>query len=271
MIITSAQNPLLQDVRKAAASGSFTEDGLVVAEGPRLLEEALRGTWSIEQVLTTVEARSRWSNLLERVNTEIVEVSDRAFRAVSAIENSQGLLALLRPRKWNWNELPERGGLLVILDAIQDPGNAGTIVRSAEAFGASGVVLLKGSVRISNGKFLRGTAGSLFRLPYFDDLLFGQLRSQLIVKGLALYALSARAGRHLLETDLTGNCALVIGNEGTGVCAAIMESATAIRIPAANVESLNAGVAGSIALFEAMRQRQGERGRAREEAAYESF
>ena len=265
-MITSPQNRLLLEVRRAATSGSFTEDGLVVAEGPHLLEEALRGSWSIEQVLTTVEGRSRWSNLIEQVDAETVDVSDRAFRAVSAIENSQGLLALLRPRKCRFEDLPERGGLLVVLDAIQDPGNAGTIVRSAEAFGASGVVLLKGSVRVSNGKFLRGTAGSLFRLPYFDDLSFEQLHSQLTVKGLALYALSSRTGLDLLETDFTGSCALVIGNEGTGVCAAIMESATVIRIPTANVESLNAGVAGSIALFEAMRQRQ-----ATKETVYESF
>ncbi len=271
MIITSPQNPLLQEVRRAAASGSLTEGGLVVAEGPRLLEEALRGSWTIEQVLTTVEGRSRWSNLISRVDAETVEISDRAFHSVSATENSQGVLTLLRPRKWSWDELPDRGMLLIVLDAIQDPGNAGTIVRSAEAFGATGVVLLKGSVRISNGKFLRGTAGSLFRLPYFDDLFFEQLFSKLSAKRVALYALSAKADRDLLETDLTGDCALVIGNEGTGVGAAIMESATAIRIPLANVESLNAGVAGSIAMFEARRQRQGDRGRATKEMPYESL
>lgn len=256
MEIISPKNPLLQELRKAAASGIRTERGLVVAEGPRLIEEALRGSWRVEQIFTTAENRVRYQGLFSRVDAEVVEVSERAINAISATENSQGLLALLRPAEWSWDDLANEAALLVVLDGIQDPGNGGTMIRSAEAFGATGVLLLQGSVHSSNGKFLRATAGSLFRLPFLEHLGADETRAALARLRIATFALMPDGDQSLLETDLTQRCALVVGSEGAGVSQEMLRSAVRVRIPTANVESLNAGVACSVALFEAGRQRR---------------
>ena len=258
MTLTSPKNPLLQDIRQAAAAGTPTESGLVVAEGPHLLEEALRGgCWTLEQVVTTAEGRLRFSHLLDRTHAKVIEVSERAFRTLSAVEHSQGLLALLKPPHCRWEDLlpGQPPGLLLVLDGIQDPGNAGTMIRSAEAFGAAGFVLLKGSVRSTNGKFLRAAAGSLFRLPFLENLSQQELLTALRGRNLKLHALSASGKQDLQQTDFTGNCALVVGSEALGVSPTLMDQAIAVRIPTQNVESLNAAVACSIALFEASRQR----------------
>jgi RNA methyltransferase, TrmH family len=129
MEITSTRNPLLQKIRKAVLAGRPTEDGLIVAEGPHLLEEALRGSWRVEQVLTTPAGRIKYADLLQRVDAEVVEVAGPAFESAADTQHSQQILALLKPRNWNWDELLGKTALLTVMDGIQDPGNAGTIVR----------------------------------------------------------------------------------------------------------------------------------------------
>ncbi len=255
MQLTSAKNPLLQRIRRAATSGRTTEDGLIIAEGPHLVEEALRSEWRIEQIFATPTARDRHADLLGRADAEIVEVSSRAFASMSGTESSQEVLALLRPKTWSWNDLAGRSALIAVLDALQDPGNAGAIVRSAEAFGATGVVFLKGSAHVANGKFLRATAGSIFRMPFLEDWQNPDLLTRTQAEGIKLYALSQSAGFDLAQTDLRQPCALIIGSEGRGLTPELAKRVHQISIRTAKVESLNAAVACSIALFEARRQR----------------
>jgi len=150
--------------------------------------------------------------------------------------------------------------LIVALDGMQDPGNAGTIVRSAEAFGASGVVLLEGSVRVPNGKFLRATAGSIFRLPLLESVTRTEFLEQVRSLGLPLYALTSRDGTSLRKANFRVPCALVVGGEGNGVSTELLGAASPLSIPARNVESLNAAIACSLALFEAARQRENGEG-----------
>jgi RNA methyltransferase, TrmH family len=255
MTITSPKNPLLQEIRHAAAAGRPTEEGCVVAEGPHLVEEALRSAWTIELLVATPRARDRYSDLLSRIDAALTEVSERALASASATETSQGILALLRPQRWHWRDLLQGRTMLVVLDGIQDPGNAGAIVRSAEAFGATGVVLGTGSVRVANGKFLRASAGSIFRVPFIEAVHWEDIVRETATADLALYALSPRGDDSLADVDLTRKCTLIVGSEGAGVSAEIAASARRVSIPATRVESLNAAVAASIALFEAHRQR----------------
>lgn len=255
--ITSSKNSLLQDVRRAAAAGRPTNEGLIVAEGPHLAEEALRGRWSVEQVLVAETFQVRYEQLLARSRAEVVAVSDRAFAATAATEHPQGLITLLRPRKWTWNDLHREPALIVALDGVQDPGNAGTIVRSAEAFGATGVVLLSGSVRVPNGKFLRASAGSAFRVPLLEDVSAEAFIHEMRRHRILLYALCAGGLQDLSQTNWIEPAALVLGSEGSGVSSEIRQSAIGVRVPVTLVESLNVGIAGSIALFEASRRRRG--------------
>lgn len=231
----------------------------MVAEGPHLLEEALTGSWTLESVVATENAGERYASLLQQAEVETVWVSPKTFGRISAAESAQGVLCLLRPRPYTWGQLTGPRALIVVMDTIQDPGNAGTIVRSAEAFGASGVVLTEGSVRISNPKFLRAAAGSLFRLPCIEQVTTAQVAEQLSMAGIPLLALEAGARVSLQSAALRSAVALVVGNEGAGVSDVLKAAGTAVSIPVSGlVESLNAGVACSLALYEAHNQRMSE-------------
>jgi TrmH family RNA methyltransferase len=256
MRITSLHNPSVQAIRRAIQTGRPLENGLIVAEGPHLLEEALRSTWCVEQIWTTVEGRKRYQELIESARVDVQETSARVFESLSGTMHSQQVLALLRKREWRWEDLAGQGALIVILDGIQDPGNAGTIVRSAEAFGATGVVLLSGCVNVANGKFLRAAAGSIFRMPFLEQVEIGHLLNLFEHSRLKRYALTTRAGKDLLNADFRGQTALAVGSEGGGLSPMLLEAAEPLSI-CTRIESLNAAVACSIALFEAARQRRG--------------
>jgi TrmH family RNA methyltransferase len=255
MQLTSTKNPLLQSIRRAVAAGRPTENGLIVAEGPHLVEEAVRSEWRIVQVFATSIARNRHAELLSQIDAELIEVSARAFASLAATESTQELLALLEPRRWSWEDLAAGHALIVVLDGIQDPGNAGAIVRSAEAFGATGAVLLEHCARVANPKFLRATAGSIFRLPFLEGLAVEALTTLRQHSKLQMYALSAGAPLPVTEADFRSSCLLAVGSEGHGVSPELLSQARAISISTSKVESLNAAVACSIALFEAQRQR----------------
>ena len=246
--ITSAQNPLLKDVRRAVAHGGLTSQGWCVAESFHLLDEALRSGCQVNAVIAAESASAELDTRLGRRSLKRAILSDNEFHKLASTENSQGVIALVTPPLWNSDDLLRGVPLVVVLDRIQDPGNAGTIVRTAEAFGATGVVFLKGSVNPYNPKTLRASAGSLFRVPFLSGAGAGDLR------GVTLYA-AMPGGSSLDGADLAAPCGLVIGSEAHGVSAELRSVATEISIPTSGVESLNAAVAAGILLFEARRQR----------------
>ena len=255
MQLTSTHNPFLQEIRRAVRRGEPTVEGLIVIEGPHLIEEVLNSSWHLKRILSSPAAAHRHATLLQRAQVEVVEVSSHVFDSISGTETTQGLFALAKPRKWVWGELTASPALVVVLDGVQDPGNAGTIIRSAEAFGATGIVLAEGCPKISNGKLLRSAAGSLFRLPCQENVMRKTIFEMLGQIGTRFYSLAARSGAPLLGVDFRSDCALVIGSEGAGVSAEFLTASQAVSVPTVRVESLNAAVAGSIALFEAARQR----------------
>jgi RNA methyltransferase, TrmH family len=255
MELASAQNAFLKSIRRAATTGRLTEDGLIVAEGPHLLQEALSSSWSVEKVLTTANGFERYRELLQAAKVEIVRVSSRAFATTASTETAQEVLALLRPREWSGDEVWRQPALLVALDSVQDPGNAGTVVRSAEAFGATGIVFLQGCVRVPNGKFLRASAGSIFRLPYLEGVNAADFIRQAVQNRIRTYALTATGKMMVTEANLSRSCCLITGNEGAGVSEDVLIQAQSVFIPMLRVESLNAAVACSLALFEAYKQR----------------
>ena len=255
--LTSTRNPLLKEVRRAIARGSRTSEGFCIAETFHLLEEALRSDCFIhavitaESVRTTVEAHVKG---LEQVN--LIRVPDSLFAEISATESSQGVMALVRPPAWEIDQVFRGQSLVVIIDGLQDPGNAGAILRAAEAFGATGAIFLKGSVSPYNPKAIRASAGSVFRLPlvtHFDESIACATLEQKCVDA---YAAMPTGQQSLAEADLTRSCALVIGSEGRGVSPKLRSIAHNLRIPTASVESLNAAMAAGILLYEARRQRQ---------------
>jgi TrmH family RNA methyltransferase len=252
--LNTVQQIRLKDVAKAARSGRPTADGFIVAEGPHLLEEAQTSSWSVDQVLCTDKAISRFRNLFQ--NAPVTKITTRALASMTTTGTSQGVVSVLRPRHWTWKDVMAGRTLAVILDGIQDPGNVGAIVRSAEAFGATGVIFSDGCARVSNGKVLRAAAGSLFRLPYVEAVAREEIRRQLVSAGLRVYALAASDGTAVTNANLLDGCALVAGSEGSGISSELLSAAEALKIQTQGVESLNAAIACSIVLFEAARQRR---------------
>jgi TrmH family RNA methyltransferase len=258
--ITSAANPLVKDVRRAIARGGLTESGLCVAETFHLLEEALRSDCEVKTVLAAESVRSAAEAHVRRLNgVKVAVLPDTLFGTISGTQTSQGVMALVGPPVWKLEQLFRGTPLVVVLDGLQDPGNAGTIARAAEAFGASGLMFLKGSVSPYNPKTLRASAGSLFRMPFLHGMDPDLARAALAQNKVELFAgVPAGTGkplRPLSFVDLTGRCGLIVGSEGHGVSPTLRSAALDVSIPTVGVESLNAAVAAGILLYEARRQR----------------
>ena len=271
------QNPLVKQIRRAVSHGTLTQDGFAVAEGLHLLEEALRARCEIRAVILSEAARSGLLASLDRSGgrdlsrlPEPRQVSEKTFRSLSSTETPQGVLALVKPPAADLTKILEGNGpmgvkpLIAILDGVQDPGNAGAIVRVAEAFGATGMLFLKGTVGAFHPRTLRGSAGSSFRLPSVAgrdlDVDLDALGTLRIYAAVPAHT-EADVRNHvtpsieLRDADFTMPCAIAIGGEGRGVSERLAARSIAVHIPTRNVESLNAAVAAGILFYEANIQR----------------
>jgi TrmH family RNA methyltransferase len=258
--VTSRQNPLVKQLRRAFSHGQATGNGHIAVEGLHLIEEAIRSGLRLHAVFFSESAGERAERLLPQVgkNVETLLLPDQVFASAVATEHPQGVAALVAPKKFELKDIVASGGLLIIAMGIQDPGNLGTLLRSAEAFGARGVILAEGTVSAFNSKVIRAAAGSLFRLPCVSAS-FAEVLPVLRKNAIRIIATSSHKGTLLPQADLKGGVALLIGNEGAGVPKEVLAQADErIVIPhSSNVESLNAGVAAAIILYEAARQRSG--------------
>jgi TrmH family RNA methyltransferase len=256
-IVQSKQNGRLKELRRALANPGC---GLAGIEGPHLIEEALRAGLRVPCAF----AAQGFEHLLEGLplapETEILLMPRALLDSALATQTPQPVAALVEPPDWTWAHLLDRhrgvAPLIGVLAAIQDPGNLGTILRSAEAFGADGIVALPGTVSAWNPKAVRASAGSVFRLPLVAATVedcFANLREA----GVRIWTTTVRAAEPADLVDFAAPVALIFGNEGNGVPAelgAMADGAVTIPCPG-NVESLNAAVAASVLLYEASRQR----------------
>ncbi len=256
-VISSPANPLLKSVRRALARGTTTEEGCWAAETFHLLEEALRSDREVKTVLAAESVQATVDSHVKGLGIRVTIVADALFAGLSQTESSQGVIALVRPPEWTVEQLFRGRGLVVVLDGVQDPGNAGTIIRAAEAFGGTGVLFLKGTVAPHNPKLLRASAGSMFRIPFVHGLDVTLARAALKQAKLDIYAAVPGRGPSTRPQDanLTRKCALIIGSEARGVSPELRGDAQDLRIPTVRVESLNAAAAAAILLYEAARQR----------------
>jgi len=262
--ITSRENHWLKLFR-AVLHSSRPEEERIGLEGVRLVSEAIRSGLEFEAILASASAEKSLAALLAELDrpTLVLRTTDKLFASVAATETPQGIAALLRAPQFAFEDLL-RGAypLVVVLAGVQDPGNVGTILRSAEALGATGAIALRGSAHPHSPKALRASAGSALRLPVISELATPLALAQLRVSGLKIVAASSAknpAARDPESFTFRQRVALLIGNEGAGLAPEIERSADAlIRIQLAEpVDSLNAAVAASLILYEAARQRRG--------------
>jgi TrmH family RNA methyltransferase len=275
-LLTSRDNRWLKQFRIALRGGLPTEDGSVGVEGPRLVEEALRSTCRIEAVLFSESGerhRERLAPLIGRpdIGFPVLRTTDRLFEGIADTEHPQGVAALVQPRKFSLDEIfaTPAGAcapLLVILAGVQDPGNVGTILRTAAAFGATAAVTSptgqSGTASPYSPKSLRASAGAALHLPIVAGMSLAILLTQLKLNGIHSLAScvheEAAASFSPWQVDWCQPIALLVGNEGAGLPEDIVHSADArIHIPmATHVESLNAAAAAAVLFYEAFRQRQ---------------
>jgi TrmH family RNA methyltransferase len=258
--VEGRHNALVKDLRRAFSHAELTEAGDCAIEGIRMVEEAIRSGLRFRAVFFSESAETRAERLLPQIgaHVETVVLPDKLFASVVPSEGPQGVAALVRYRQTSLEDALERlaVGPLVAVAGLQDPGNLGTILRSGEAFGAAAALLGEGTVSPFNPKVVRGSAGSLFRLPVVRVKL-AEVLPRLRARGVRLVATSSHKGAPLPQADLTGSVAVFIGGEGAGVPRDLLAKIDQIvAIPhAPQVESLNAGVAASIVLYEIARQR----------------
>jgi TrmH family RNA methyltransferase len=257
--VSSKENVLVKELRHSFAQAALTEDGYCAIEGVRLLEEALRSGLRVKAVYFSQSARERANRLLPQISThaDVLMLPDAVFRSAVATETPQGVAALVKLKPFAFADLLGNNPLILGAAGVQDPGNLGTIIRSAEAMGASGILTTEGTVHAINPKVIRASAGSLFRLPVVKMESAEAIR-KLREQGARILATSSHKGIPLDEADLTGACAIFVGSEGAGVSKELIaETDEVIAIPhSERVESLNAGIAASIILYEAARQRR---------------
>jgi RNA methyltransferase, TrmH family len=259
--LAGRHNPRLKELRLAFRRGELTPQGECAIEGVKLVEEAVRSGQRLASVFFSEAARSLAERLLPQFNarTETLILPNALFNSIVPSDAPQGVAALVKVRSFSAPQILERSqsGPVVVAAGLQDPGNLGTLFRSAEAFGAAGIFLTEGTVGPYNSKVLRASAGSIFRLPFLQ-IASGELIALLRQYSVRLLATSSHKGTPLPEVSWTLPLAIFIGNEGAGLPRDLMQQMQeTIVIPqAAQVESLNAGVAASIVLYEAARARK---------------
>ncbi len=259
--ISSATNSLVKVFRRALAEGT-TRQGWLALEGPFLLEEALKAPspTRLHSVLVARGAVEKFAALLEQLPAaaELAQVPDRLFAQVAATQAPQGIAALVElPLYYLDAILTGREVVLLIACGVQDPGNLGTIVRSALAFGASAALTLKDTVSPFNPKAMRSSAGAVLHLPVLRDLEAREVWGRLRAARVCIVAADSHSPSPLAQADLRGRLAILVGREASGLSPEISREAhQLLSIPMrASVDSVNAATAAGIFLYEAARQR----------------
>lgn len=293
--IRSRDNRRLKEFRTALRGGGPASGEAIAIEGPKLVEEGLRAGLELEALLVSETGEKHLERIFAAARetdegihrSRIFRTTDKLFAGVAGTETPQGVAALFRQREWTFEDvlrgaaLPDgsfRGdpAMVVVLAGVQDPGNVGTILRSAEAFGATGLIATRGTADPWSPKSVRASAGSALRLPLLRGTGPSVVLAQLRVAGVRIYAAISGAesdfeGKNRDRNGLAGDpksgslganladpCAILIGSEGHGLPSELERSADAIiSVPISEqVDSLNAAVAASVLLYEAARQRR---------------
>ncbi|MBE6063667.1 MAG: RNA methyltransferase [Clostridium butyricum] len=256
IFIESKGNNLFKETKKLKERKNRIKSGKYIIEGFRLVKEAFKVGIDVDYLIVTSDGKEKLELYLggylnEKIN--VYEMSDVLFKELIFTEQPQGIVAVI-----NMNEKPLNlnGSFYLLCDKVQDPGNLGTIIRTAHAVGVEGIILTKGTVDIYNEKTIRSTMGSIFYVPiHYDDENY-TLVKQLKREGFKTVVTALDANKNFFEQDIRGKVLLTVGNEGNGVSDEIVELADIkVKIPMpGNAESLNVAIATSVIMYEKVRQ-----------------
>jgi len=251
--IESKNNNLFKEIKKLKEKKHRIKSNKYLIEGLRFVEEAIKSKVSIDSIIFTESFKEKNPDLFLKINENIklIQMNEALLKQLCSTENPQGIVGVINMQ----NKELKSGELVVLVDKVQDPGNMGTIIRTAHAAGAAGIVMTKGTVDIYNDKTLRSTMGSIFYIPIVEDDSLDFVKS-LKKEGYKLVVSSLQGKNNFFEENLQGKVMIAVGNEGNGVSNEVYDIADIkVKIPMpGEAESLNVAVATSIMIYEKIRQ-----------------
>ena len=251
--IESKNNNLFKEIKKLKEKKHRIKSNKYLIEGLRFVEEAIKSKVSIDSIIFTESFNEKNPDLFLKINENIklIQMNEALLKQLCSTENPQGIVGVINMQ----NKELKSGELVVLVDKVQDPGNMGTIIRTAHAAGAAGIVMTKGTVDIYNDKTLRSTMGSIFYIPIVEDDSLDFVKS-LKKEGYKLVVSFLQGKNNFFEENLQGKVMIAVGNEGNGVSDEVYDIADIkVKIPMpGEAESLNVAVATSIMIYEKIRQ-----------------
>lgn len=257
-MITSEKNEIIKSLIKLKTKKERDRQNLFFVEGERFTDE-IPSNIKIEKYIVSDKFQNfdKYSKKAMETNTEILSVSENVFKKISETVNPQGIIAICEKMNYHIDINKNDNNFFIVLDRISDPGNLGTIIRTAEALGSNGIFLSKECVDIYNPKVLRSTMGSLFHVPVYNDCDLENLFDDFSKNEIKIICTHLEAENIPAQVDLSKSVAILIGNEANGILDKYKDRADfLVKIPMiGKVNSLNASVSSSIMIYEAMKQR----------------
>lgn len=255
-IIESSQNRIIKEIKALSEKKHRDDKGVFIADGLRFVMEIPKDM-DIEKIIFSESFISKNDISAFEKRAECYVISDKLFSSLSDTKNPQGIMAVCPKMIYKVSDIIKKDGFYVIAEEMNDPGNLGTVIRTAHAAGCDGIILSKGSVDLYNPKVLRSTMGSVFKIPVVVNADLDEVADIMKMNGIKVYAAHLKGKKYHYNTDLKKGCAFMLGNEARGLSNHAAELCDElIRIPMpGNAESLNASVAAAILIYEAVRQR----------------
>lgn len=261
--IESSQNNTIKEIKALHLKKNRDSRGLYFVEGIRFVSDAAESGQEFVKVIISnkLQELNGGAKVIEQVTAvcpEVFLVPEKLFNELSDTQSPQGILAVLKKKEFDRSRVIKEGGTVVVLDGLQDPGNVGTVIRTADAAGISAVLMTKGCVDLYAPKVLRATMGSVFHLPVFEGLNIVELIGQLKLEGYKVVASHLDGKNNYYDEDMTGKSAIIVGNEANGIGEETAEKADRlVKIPMpGRAESLNAAVAAALMIYETVRQKR---------------
>ncbi len=263
-VITSASNHIIKDAKSLHKKKDRWDKKRFFIEGVRAVEESISSDADIDyiiysEMLFNVKGGSELYDKIISKNYKVYHISDKLFQDISDTESPQGVFASVKFNLHNVEKaLADKDNFFILLDRVQDPGNMGTIIRTADAFGSNGIIVTNGCVDVFNPKTIRSTMGSIFHIPllYYNDI--DEAINDLKNNNVHIISTALKSSNYCYNVDFNTDFALVIGNEASGVSENIINASDSlIKIPMqGKAESLNAAIASAVIMYEVLRQRQ---------------
>lgn len=261
-VLTSSSNRLIKDIKSLHKKKDRWNKKEFFIEGVRSIEQCIKSGSKIKKIFYSSELLNEdGDKLLRNLSSddyEIYEVTKSIFKEISDTDNPQGMLAVVSFNEYKLEDILKSDNFFIVLDRVQDPGNLGTIIRTADAFGANGVIVTSGCVDVYNPKTIRSTMGSIFQIPIVHISDITDAISLLKRRGIITVSSSLDTDKYLFDIDFKVDLALVIGNEANGISREVIEmSDELVKIPmTGSAESLNAAIASGVIMYEVLRQRK---------------